>query len=44
VLPSVTEFDRELNSGILERDRVMQIGMDDEQVDGTGWRYEWKKG
>jgi hypothetical protein len=43
VLPSVTEFDRKLNSGVLERDRMMQIDMDDEQVDGAGWVLRTKE-
>jgi hypothetical protein len=43
VLPSVTEFDRELNSGVLERDRMMQIGMNDEQVDCEGWALRTKE-
>jgi hypothetical protein len=43
VLPLVTEFDRELNSGVLERDRMMQIGMNDEQVDGAGWTLRTKE-
>jgi hypothetical protein len=28
----------------LERDRMMQVDMDDEQVDGAGWRYGRRKG
>jgi hypothetical protein len=36
--------DRMLTSGVLERDKTMQVGMDDEQVDDAGWRYGRRKG